>query len=341
MGVVFAAVVLGLMTCMGFLCGVLTMFSAVLVQRPQMAQYPILEGFQIGSGIFVLLVSGFCGWTVVALFRMKSWARVSIIVLGGLLAFFMFFSAALYVLLAFSSSGLVPDTPGASPAMIKGIFLGLTFFSLLVALVGVWWLVYFNLQRVRTLFAMSGRVGQREILSQDLVPAGGAWNGSTVPKRTMVEVLVICLGVLYLLGVISGIVNAFLQYPLFLLGFILRGVSVAVISLVFAAISLGLGIGLLRREKFAWLGALAFTGFGLVHALLMLLPRYQSRMADYQQTVFRSMQSGAIAAATDPMTKRIMGPMNLASVVVGVVMSGAIVWLLIRAKPLFELDKTS
>lgn len=334
MGLVFAAIVLALMTCMGFFSGASVIFAAVFIRTPQLARYPMVEDIQIGMGVFILLVSGFCAFTVTGLFRIKRWARFSILILGGLLAFYFFLTAVLFFVFAFSSMALQPTAAGVPPGMIKGAFLGLGGFCCLFSWVGVWWLVYFNLRRIRALFATNGVGPLPELPAQAPVSAAGVWIDPNTPKRGAIEILVICLAVLYLLGAASGIVTAFLHFPLFFIGFVVRGTSASVAALLFSAISLGMGIGLLRRMKAAWVTALAFNALGLVSTLAMLTPRNRAMMADYQQEIFRHMFSGAFPypppSQFNPASTYFLGA------VVGALTVGAIFWLLLKARPLFD-----
>ncbi len=334
MGLVLSAIVLALMTCVGLISGVSVIFTAVFIRTPQLAQYPVVEAFQIGVGIVILIISGFCAWTVVGLCRIRRWARISILILGGLLAFFSLLFVLVMCVLAFTSLAPPPGTPGVSPAMMRVIFLGAGGFYLLLMLVGIWWLVYFNLHRIRTLFAANGARPQPESAFQAGMPVVGVWIDPNTPKRGAIEILVICLAVLYLFSATSGIVTAFLHFPLFFMGFIFRGTSASVAALFFSAISLGMGIGLLRRIKAAWVTTLAFNALGLVSTLLMLTPRNRAMMADYQQEILRHMFSGAVPFPSpsqfNPASTFFLGA------VVGVLMVGAVFWLLFKARPLFE-----
>lgn len=337
MGLVLAAIVLALMSCVGLLGGFFTLMGAVLVRTPQLAQYPVVVAVQICGGVVVLLLSGFCAWIVVGLFRVQEWARFSILFLGGLLALFSLISAVGYCVLAFTSS--VPAEAAYPPAFVKVAFLSLGGISLLFTLVGVWWLVYFNLRRTRALFAANGPHQQPESLPQSPAPVEGVWIDPNKPRRSVIELLVICLAALYCFGALWGIVEAFVRFPVFFLGFTFRGNSASVAGLLMAAIELGLGVGLLRRMKPAWAVALAFNALGLIYTLFMLTPQYRAAMADYQQEMFRHTFSGAFPYP--PPNQFMMGTIYFVSAIFGCLMVGVVFWLLIRARPLFEQKETA
>jgi len=272
-GLILAAVALGLMTCQGFLSAGIAIFSALVIRPPETAQYPAITAVEIGIGVIMLLISGLCAFVVVGIFRLKGWARI--LILGGLLVLFSAPVAILFIALAFTSFINTADTPGVSPAAMRFIFLGM---GGVLMLVGIWWLVYFNLRRIRALFARNGTPVQPELLLYTSLPPA---QGPEASSRNVIEILLTCLAVLYLFGAASGIVMALTQFPLFFLGFTFRGVSGSVVALAFAIFNLGVGIGILRRVKLAWVAALAFQFVGLISTLLMFLPRNRALMADY------------------------------------------------------------
>ena len=348
-GLVLAAIVLALFTCMGVLSGVSVLLTAVFVHPPEVEQYRLIEVVQIAFGILLLLLCALCGWMVVGLFRIKRWARIGMIVLGAVVAVFSFLSAVLYFVLAFASIPIPEGSPTIAPAIMKLVFFGLAGFSLVFTLIGMWWLVYFNLRHVRALFAGNDSRRQAEAILQAAtvqavgVPGqgGGTWIDPNAPKRDAIEILVICLAVLYLLGAFFALVEVFVRFPWFL-GVTLRGWSASAVALLFAAIDAGLGIGLLRRAKAAWIGALIFNGLGVVWTAGMFTPGVRAGMVNYQQSMIQSW-SGILPqpppAETQLQTQLMMGPMYDVSAGFGVLLVILIFWLLLRARPLFEPKK--
>lgn len=352
-GLVLAAIVLALFSCMGVLSGVSVLLTAVFIHPPEVEQYRLIEVVQIAFGIFLLLLCGLCGWMVVGLFRVKKWARIGMIVLGAVVAVFSFLSAVLYFVLAFASIPIPEGSPTIAPAMMKLVFFGLAGFSLVFTLIGMWWLVYFNLRHVRALFAGNDSAGngartQPGVLLQAPVQAagvatqaGGTWIAPNAPKRDTIEILVICVAVLYLLGALCGLFDAVARFPLFLMGFTLRGWPAAAVFLVIAAIDVGLGIGLLRRAKAAWIGALIFDAVGLVWMASLFSPGVRAAMVNYQQSLIQSW-SGMLPQPPPAQTQlqtQLMGPMLDISAVLGTLVIILIFWLLLRARPLFETKK--
>src|ERR1700735_5378711 len=85
-GVVVAAVVLGLMALLAILGTIVSLVASVYMHPP--VNIPGFHVFMVVFNLFALGILGFCGWTVVGLFKMRRWARVSIVVIGGLEFFF-------------------------------------------------------------------------------------------------------------------------------------------------------------------------------------------------------------------------------------------------------------
>jgi hypothetical protein len=169
------------------------------------------------------------------------------------------------------------------------------------------------------------RGGKTELSEVGYEPGGG-----------VIDILVTCLAVLYLLGAASGVVMALLRFPLFFLGFTFRRVAASLLSITFALLALGLGLGLLRRIKPAWFVALAFQVFGSISSLLVLIPGYRSRLAGYQQELNQwlfSWMNFTPQTANQPT----QGPAYFVGFFFAFLLGVAILWLLLRACPLFEV----
>lgn len=321
-GLVIAASVLALVGCLILLFGAIALASAFFLrnspQTAQLSQYPAIRAMEFINGVVILLMGGLCIWTAVDLLRVKRWARISILVLGGMMTFFSLIDAAIFSLIAFHPLTLPQESAQVSPELVKGLFMVLAGFCFVFVLIGVWWLVYFNLKRVRAVFAAGGAM-----------PEGAHAEPATLESGA-VGVLVSCLAVLYLLGAAGTVLAAILHFPLLLFSHVFRGNAASLVLLFFAAVSIWMGIGLLRRIKAAWAVALLFNAFGLFSEIWYLLPG--SRMMQLQHEVLGSMAGHGFPVEPNPM----MEPMVKVGMIGGIVMIVAVFWLLLRAKPLFE-----
>jgi|SRR6185437_5960121 len=154
-GVAIAAVVLGLMT----FCGLLIVaFSSFALFVAHSAIIPRIPSVRIVAGgldalILALVILGVC--TVVGLFRLKLWARYSITLLG-LLDLLVFSLMTAGVLVGRVKSGMASMPIPNNPTITLGdILLWLAGFYAVLALIGLWWMIYFNTSRVRKIFAAS------------------------------------------------------------------------------------------------------------------------------------------------------------------------------------------
>lgn len=326
-GLMIAASVLALLACFVVLGGMGVLASVLLIHTPQldqqMEQFPALRAIEIVNGIVILLVGWLCAWTAVDLFRVKRWARISILILGGMIAFFSLADGAIFGVMALNPMALTPQAAQVPTGVMKVIFLVLAGISFLFMLVGVWWLVYFNLRRVRAVFAWQGAV------------AAEAWTQSATvepakPESDAISVLVSCLAVLYLLGAAGAVVAALLHFPMLIFSHIFTGNTASMMLLFMAAVGIWLGIGLLRRIKAAWAVALVFNAFGLLSELWMLLPSSHTPELE-KELIIRVAGHGF---PTEPLP--MIGPMMMIGEVGGIVVILAVFWMLWRAKPLFD-----
>jgi hypothetical protein len=159
-GVGVAAVVLGMMALFGLLCVAVSILTFFLKHDP-VPNIAVVRIIFAAFDLMLLVFVFWCLWTVVGLFRFKLWARYSIIVIGVL--DFVFF-ALLSALMVFARNspligGLDAHPNPGMPFSVGAMMLGLAAFYAALALIGVWWVVYFNLRQVRLAFASGPRPG--------------------------------------------------------------------------------------------------------------------------------------------------------------------------------------
>jgi hypothetical protein len=120
---------------------------------PIVPRIPAVRLFLVCFDLLMLLILLWSIWTVFGLFRLKPWARFSILALGALdLCFFGVQTIGLLMLRSrYDFSMMMPTGPGAID--VSTILLQIASFDALLALIGVWWLVYFSLSHVRVAFA--------------------------------------------------------------------------------------------------------------------------------------------------------------------------------------------
>lgn len=330
-GLVLAAIALGLMAGMGLLSGIMMVLTFALIHTPETAQFPMVKTIGFGMGVVTLLISGFCLWTVIGLFRVKRWARISILIMGGLVAFFSLLAALSSVIAALSQSMIPQSTPGLPPETMKIVLFGSAALYLCAGLIGIWWLVYFNLRRIRAVF-VARSVPRQEAMAAS-VPMEGVWIDPNGQRRSVLGVLVNCLAALYIIGGVSGVVCASFHLPLFFLGHIFRGTPAALFLVSISAISIGIAVGLLRRMRVAWIAALVFDALGVISELALLMPANRAAISSYQQEISARLFHGFPM----PPNQLTMEPTYiLVGALGGTLMLILIFWLLMRARPLFQ-----
>lgn len=280
-GVVVSAVVLILGSLFELLMAACVAFAGVIAHRPLShvatagaPPAPVLAPWMptlfYGIAAFMVLLSVWGILTAIGVLRLRPWARYSILILGGALAFFGLVSAASMVLLVFVP---VPMPPPADPAQaqslhlaIRGIFAGIAFFYLLVAAIGVWWLVYFNRKATRAAFA------------------GAQPEEAFLATRPF---LITLLAIFNVVGAAGCLIMTLVPIPAAFFGAILHGWPKAVLYFAIAGVEVAIAIGLWRLREWGRRLAIGFMGFGFAQCLFNLLN--PSLLVQYGQEFSRTL----------------------------------------------------
>lgn len=287
-GVMIAAVMLGLMTAFGLLGCVFAALGMFLgAAMPQMAGVRVA---MTASELLMLAWFLFCGWTVVGLVRMQKWARYAAMAIGGCVALFSgIASVGLYLV-----RDNVPPPATPSPVPMNLIFAGIAGFYGLLALLGGWWLVYFNLRGVRAAFAGEAASEPAPAMIPDgrMAAATGHELGPVaVPVSPLAErgagtpgwrIVIVAWAWLMLVSVLYFPVVLMLHMPVFLFGTTLRGGAAAVFTLVLLPVQIYLGVGLLKKWKAAWYVAVLWEIYSIALFGSFLLPGVWGRLGAYE-----------------------------------------------------------
>ncbi len=210
------------------------------------------------------VVAGLCltfsAWgtsTAIAVLLRRRWARVSMLVFAGLLAF-MNASIMLFTLLA----QLLAVFQNRPAEMAGWVAVGVT--GALAAL-GVLWLALFNRSRSKEYFEVEEAVHER---ARPLSISVTAW--------------------LLLIGAAFTAVAAVLRSPAMLFGIILTGWLALVVYAALAAVQIYLGRGLLHLHEKARIAAIVYFCFGCVNIIASLVgPGYAKIMSQMQAAMPR------------------------------------------------------
>ena len=284
-GLILSAIVLSLAALFLLLMTALMAVGAVFANRqptvtatPHFVLYVVLVLSIVYAALAVWAI-----FTVIGILRLRSWARYSILIIGGGLAA-MGILAAIGTLLSRSViPALQAQQLAADPHIMSGVFLMLTAAYLFVAAIGVWWLVYFNRNSVRDLFrsgiTVPGYYGDAGATGALYPPATPSNHFFSSPAHAPTAIKII--GWLFVICSVLCLPLPFLPIPAFFLGFIVPVKMSHLVFLLILALSAGIGFGLLKLRNAARLTAIAFLCFGIVNSTLSLLPWYQNQFRSY------------------------------------------------------------
>lgn len=226
------------------------MIIALFIETPQGKQ-PISVPLGIAVAAMYIIVAGVGIRTAIGLFRLRPWARTSMLVFAA------FLGVVGSVGLAMTIVGPMPA--GSGPGFRRGLAL---LFGVLLA-ISVWWLIQFNSRSTKAAFAASA----------------ADTDSSRPPSITIIAWMMIAGGVSCLLGI-------FVQAPLFLLGATLTGATAGVLYAVFAALSFFIAKGLLDLREETRILAIGWWGVPAVHmGLVTLVPPLRQRLLEMQRAL--------------------------------------------------------
>jgi hypothetical protein len=231
---------------------------------------------KIGFMFTILLFSLPAAWGIVSsigLFRGKSWARISTLVFSGLLAFFGVISPVFLLAIPFAQ---VPNVDAGVVSMIR---LAMSVFYLGLAAIGIWWLVYLTRPKVKEHF-MGGVV-------------------ANTPSRRPLSISII--GWILVVSTCFIPFNLILRMPAVVLGFVVTGWLAALYLLLYGAVGLGGGIGMLRLKEYGRLLGMTYFIFGIANAIFCFglpgAPERWAKMLDAMPPAFHTTQVPAIRPA--------------------------------------------
>jgi hypothetical protein len=266
-GVIVAAVVLGFMTLFWLIAVVFALIGTFFLHHATVPTGAVSPGgpvFTVVFNVTSLCILTLSAWTVVDLVRLRPWARYSIIALGILTAV-LFGMIAVITNLMPKFVPLQTAVPGSPvPPHFKVVLLIMSLFFAGIALIGVWWAVYFNLRHVRQAFAGTVVQGAATASRSEF----GPWHG-----------VVTAMAILMLVGGVSVLGMARSHLPFLFFSVVLRGNHAMVALLLMGALQLFIGIGLLRRMRTAYWAAIIWQVYGILGAALYLIPSFRIRVA--------------------------------------------------------------
>jgi hypothetical protein len=243
-------------------------FIMAITQEAQL-NVPFMKYFMVFLAVFML---GLAAWGIasgVGLLKLREWARISMLIFSGLLILLCLPSVLLFLVMPFPGPPNVPD-----PALAKHMFVVMRvvisiFYGGLSAL-GGWWIYFFNRRSVKDQF--SGLKG----LPAPLQP---------LPARPL---SITIIGWYLLISACSYPLTAIFRFPIFLLGFFVRGWHASVIMLALGVLHLVMGVGLLKLKPWARMLTISYFSFFLLNSIGMIVipgsqARFEAAMTEVQR----------------------------------------------------------
>jgi hypothetical protein len=237
--------------------------------------------------IMAVFMLGFAVWGVVTainLLQLREWARISMIVFSGLLLV-MAVPGLLMMLVMPLPVPPAPAVPSgeAMPSMehlMTAMRIIMAVFYALLALLGGWWLYFFNSRPIREQFRGAGTAASAWV-PDTLAPA--ALPGS--PKR---PVSITIIAYLALLGACMVPFLRVFNMPVTFLGSYFTGAQASLIVIGQMSVQFFMGYGLLKLEKWGRSLAIYYFNFAIFNSIIfVILPGAQAR---YQEAT-AAMQS--------------------------------------------------
>lgn len=274
-GVTVNAVIALVASVLALAFGVLMVFAMVLatssapLEPPKEFPLPpvLLKAFMLLIPLMYLLpaIWGIC--TAIGLLRLKNWARISIIVFGGLLAAFGLLGAL--SALAFTMVRL-PDSPAVDPAAMGFVRAFMALFALGELGTGLWWLVFFNLAKTKAQFQRRPATFAGAMPPAVLPPPPPRLaplpTVAPLPARPEAPTRPISITIIacYLLIMCAFVPTSLvLHSPAPLFTVLLTGWGASLYYLVVLAVQVYVGIGLLRMQPAARLAGMGYFAFTL------------------------------------------------------------------------------
>lgn len=261
----------------------------------------------------MICVSLFGVATGVGLFYLRKWARISVLLWGGLSVFFGACGIPIAYLMLLSPSSRTPNLPAEGMQMIRGIVFAIYGTPFVV---GIWWLILFNLKSVKVQFADSDLPADPRVAPKPVCPLPIA-----------------VLAWFYITSILNLLFLPFFpsHVPVFVFAKLLPDrVGLAVLILTCLAFAIA-GIGLLKLKPWSLSLTLGLQGFWLAStAVTVLRPGYKAAMQSFLEQYGASLHLPASEFAANPFMQYFDWFM-----VLGMLFAGAILGLLVYYRPSF------
>ena len=288
-GVTVIAVLALLGSGLTLLLGILMAVVMAVAPVPTQPEFPASPAFfkviLLVASLAYLLPAVWGILTGIGLFRLKSWARISIIVFSVLLTLMGGFSALTVLLIPFL------PLPTADPSVMTVVRASSGVLCLAQLGIGIWCLVFFNRAKVKQQFvSLPDTVTVVPSQSSYLVGAHPAPAPSVEQNVPRGPISLTIIAWLLLVGCPFVPLNIALGAPAVLFTKVLVGWSAGLLNILVGLLLLYIGVGLLRLKSVARRVAVGYFMFTFVNsAVFFFAPGGRARLLDLmerQQAMF-------------------------------------------------------
>jgi len=228
-------------------------------------------------------------FTSVAVLRLKSWARVSMLVWGGVMAAFC------GLILLFTAFVPLPETPAGASVSLPFLRLLISAMYGIPFLIGIWWLLLFNQSAVKERFLAGAIV--------DGQPVSNPQPRCPLPLAILAGFTIFSAGFSLLLPFTNFPVNPIL------FGYRFQGVFGVVLFYLSAALVLAGAIGMLRLKRWSYPLMLAQYFFWMASGTITLVrPNYDLNL--HEMLAQMNLPEGQMGQAAIAQT-RVFGVLSL------------------------------
>lgn len=222
--------------------------------------------------IFIMLAMATWGVaTGINLLQLREWSRISMLVFSGLLLVIALPGIIMMLFVPFPAQPNVAD-PALMQRVMAATRVGMVIFYALLAMLGGWWLYFFNSRAVKEQFRGAHAPAQNSSPMWG-VPAAGA--ASTLPKR---PISITIIAYVSLLGACVLPLIQLMHVPMMFMGIFYTGWQASLIIMGFMSVQLMMAYGLLKLEPWGRSLAIYYFNFGIFNSIIsVVLPGAQAR----------------------------------------------------------------
>ena len=227
---------------------------------------PAMRYMMLGTQGFGMCMSIFGIATGIGLLYLRNWARISVLIWGGLFVFFGVIGMLFIFLMPFPIN---PNAPGLTPEAMPGFRLILFLVYGPPLVIGTWWLILFNRKGVKSQFAGSA------------IPTD-----PSVPPKPACPLPISVLAWFYITSILNLLFLPLFpsHVPVLVFGQVLPPIAGWTILILSLLAFLGAGIGLLKLQPWSYDLTIGLQLFWLASAVVTVLtPNYKTAMDTFMK----------------------------------------------------------